>query len=185
MSIVSHRTATSCDAPGLEMPTADRRQKAQGAPVKGFGAIWGSTPTSRGARGDSVRPRVVAAHDAQVCDGAGGFTMGQRQRKPSPFGEFLAPTGNRHTRFLGARGQSKQHQSCYCDEYGWHPKIFTRHSPDGLIAERKLAPFRLCRQHRSAAAFALGADASACSAAVSRVQAWRTDILARFVTAPC
>jgi hypothetical protein len=51
-----------------------------------------------------------------------------------------------------------------------------------LIAERKLAPFRLCRQHRSAAAFVLGADAAACSAATGRVQVRRTDILARFVT---
>ena len=124
-----------------------------------------------------MRPPVVADHDAQVCDGAGGFGMGQRQRKPGPVRRVPCTRWEWHTRFLGARGQSEQHQSCYCDEYGWHPKIFTRHSPDGLIAERKLAPFRLCRQHRSAAAFALGADASACSAAVSCVQAWRTDIL--------
>jgi len=33
MSIASHRSATSRDAPALEIPTADSRQKAQGAPV--------------------------------------------------------------------------------------------------------------------------------------------------------
>ena len=94
--------------------------------------------------------RVRAFHDTEVCDGARSLGMGQRQRKPGLAGQLPAPRGNAHALLVPARGQGEQHQSCHC-EHSRHLELFTRHSPDCLMSERKVPPFRLSRQGRSEA----------------------------------
>lgn len=71
--------------------------------------------------------RLLTAHDAEICDGAPGFGMRQRQGKPGPVRQFPATVGDTHPLLLGARGQREQHQ-CYCGEYGSHPEVFSQRS---------------------------------------------------------
>jgi PAS domain-containing protein len=70
--------------------------------------------------------RVLADHDAEVCDGARGLGLSQHQGKPCPVGQFPASVGDAHALLLGARGHSEQHQRHRC-EYGGHPEVFAGH----------------------------------------------------------
>jgi hypothetical protein len=59
---------------------------------------------------------VPAAHETEVCDGARRFGVGQSQGQPTPIGQLPAPTWDALALlFLGARGQSQQHQSYRCE----------------------------------------------------------------------
>lgn len=46
--------------------------------------------------------RVLADHDAKVCNSTRGLGTGQRHRKPGPVGQFPAPGGNGHALLVGA-----------------------------------------------------------------------------------
>jgi len=58
---------------------------------------------------------VPAAHEAEVRHGTRSLRGRQRQRKPSPIGQFSTRAGNSHALFLGVRGQSDHQQSDHCE----------------------------------------------------------------------
>lgn len=153
-----HTTEGDCRGPvskpscfDIDLSNAHRRTAlSHAAAVRGHRKDRGLYSMAAERQAAARDRRVLAEHDVDVCDGARGLGMGQRQGEPGPVGQFPASIGDAHAFLLRARGQSEQHQSDHC-EYGRHPKVFSRHF-DCLIAEPKVAPFRPCRQGRAAGA---------------------------------
>jgi hypothetical protein len=121
------------------------------AEINGITALTRTTPKDRGLysiaaeRQTAARDRrVLAEHDPDVGDGARSLSV---RGSPARSASSLHPSGMR-TRSSSAREGRASSTSAIAASTAGIPRYLVD-VPDGLIAERKVAPFRLCRQGRA------------------------------------